>query len=136
VGYGIGPAELMRYFSRLRTTFSVSSIGQSAALAALDDKPHIRKTVENNRRGAEWLTARLCEMGYRPVPTWANFIFFDAGEDAGALAKRIEAEGVIVRPMTPWGIPSGIRVTIGTPEQNEQFVNALSRARERTLVNL
>ncbi len=136
VGYGIGPAELMRYFSRLRTTFSVSSIGQAAALAALDDKEHIRRTVENNRGGAEWLSARLREMGYRPVPTWANFIFFDAGEDAGALAKRIEAEGVIVRPMGPWGIPNAIRVTIGTPEQNQIFVNALSRARERTLVNL
>ncbi len=134
VGYGIGPAELMRYFSRLRTTFSVSSIGQAAALAALDDKPHIRKTVENNQHGAEWLTARLREMGYRPVPTWANFIFFDAGEDAGALAKRIEANGVIVRPMGPWGIPTAIRVTIGTREQNEMFIHALSRARERALV--
>ncbi len=134
VGYGIGPAELMRYFSRLRTTFSVSSLGQAAALAALDDKPHIRKTVENNRRGAEWLAARLREMGYQPVPTWANFIFFDAGEDAGSLAKRIEANGVIVRPMGPWGIANGIRVTIGTPEQNEMFINALNRARERALV--
>jgi len=70
-------------------------------------------------------------MGYRPIPTFANFIFFDAGEDAAVLGKRIQGEGIIVRPLGPWGIPTGIRVTIGTPEQNEMFIAALARATEK-----
>jgi histidinol-phosphate aminotransferase len=131
VGYGLGPGVLMQYFHRMRTTFSVSALAEAAALAALDDKEHTSKTIANNRRGAESLMSKLSEMGYRPIPTFANFIFFDAGEDAAALSKRIQAEGIIVRPLGPWGAPTAIRVTIGTPEQNELFIAALARATER-----
>jgi len=88
-------------------------------------------TIANNRSGAEFLTTKLVEMGYHPIPTFANFIFFDAGEDAAALSKRIQSEGVIVRPLGPWGIPTGIRVTIGTPEQNQRFIAALAKATEK-----
>jgi len=128
VGYGLGPAALMPYFHRMRTTFSVTALAEAAALAALDDQEHFQKTIANNRRGAEFLMSRLSEMGYRPIPTFANFIYFDVGEDAAALSKRIQSEGVIVRPLGPWGIPTAIRVTIGTPEQNELFIAALARA--------
>lgn len=131
VGYGLGPAALMQYFNRMRTTFSVTALAEAAALAALDDQEHFGKTIANNRRGAEFLMSKLSEMGYRPVPTFANFIFFDAGEDAAALGKRLQAGGVIVRPLGPWGIPTAIRVTIGKPEQNELFIAALSRATEK-----
>lgn len=134
VGYGLGPAPLMQYFNRLRTTFSVSVIAEAAAIAALQDEAHIGKTVENNRYGAQWLSKKLTEMGLRPVPTYANFIFVDVGEDAAALGKRIQAEGVIVRPMTAWGISTAIRVTIGTPEQNERFVTALAKVLEKAAV--
>ena len=131
VGYGLGPAALMPYFHRMRTTFSVTALAEAAALAALDDQEHFQKTIANNRRGAEFLMSRLSEMGYRPIPTFANFIYFDVGEDAAALSKRIQSEGVIVRPLGPWGIPTAIRVTIGTPEQNELFIAALARATEK-----
>ena len=131
VGYGLGPAVLMQYFHRMRTTFSVSALAEAAALAALDDQEHTRKTIANNRRGAEFLMSKLSEMGYRPVPTFANFIFFDAGEDAAALSKHLQAGGIIVRPLGPWGIPTAIRVTIGTPEHNELFIAALARATEK-----
>jgi histidinol-phosphate aminotransferase len=131
VGYGLGPAVLMQYFNRMRTTFSVSSLAEAAALAALDDREHFEKTIANNRSGAEFLARKLSEMGYRPIPTFANFIFFDAGEDAAALSKRIQSEGVIVRPLGPWGMPTAIRVTIGTPEQNELFIAALAKATEK-----
>ena len=131
MGYGLGPAALMQYFHRMRTTFSVSALAEAAALAALDDQEHSCKTIANNRHGAEFLMSKLGEMGYRPIPTFANFIFFDAGEDAATLSKRIQSEGVIVRPLGPWGIPTAIRVTIGTPEQNQMFLAALARATEK-----
>jgi histidinol-phosphate aminotransferase len=131
VGYGLGPAVLMQYFNRMRTTFSVTALAEAAALAALDDQEHFRKTIANNRRGAEFLMGKLSEMGYRPIPSFANFIFFDAGEDAAVLGKRLQAGGIIVRPLGPWGIPTAIRVTIGTPEQNELFIAALSGATEK-----
>jgi histidinol-phosphate aminotransferase len=134
VGYGFGPPEIIAYLERLKTAFSVSAVAEAGALAAMDDTEHIRKTVENNERGAEFLTDKLKELGYNPVPTWANFIYFDAGADAGALVKRIQEEGVIVRSLVPWGIPTAIRVTIGTPEQNQRFIAALAKATERAAV--
>jgi histidinol-phosphate aminotransferase len=134
VGYGIGPAELMGYFARMRTTFSISTVAQAAALAALDDEAHVRKTLENNAEQAERLVTGLVELGYAPIPTWTNFLYCELGDDAAAVAKRLQAEGVIVRPLGPWGAPTAIRITIGTPEQNDAFLRAFKKVMERTTV--
>jgi histidinol-phosphate aminotransferase len=134
VGYGIGPSELMSYFARMRTTFSVSTLAQAAALAALDDEAHIQKTLKNNAEQAELLIEGMTELGYRPLPTWANFLYCELGDDAAAVAKRLQAEGVIVRPLAPWGAPTAIRVTIGTPEQNDIFLKAFKKVREHATV--
>jgi histidinol-phosphate aminotransferase len=134
VGYGIGPAELMSYFARMRTTFSVSGVAQAAALAALEDEEHTAKTLSNNAEQAEKLTAGLSELGYQPVPTWANFLYCEMGDDAGGIAKHLQADGIIVRPLGPWGAPTAIRITIGTPEQNATFLRAFKKVMGRTTV--
>jgi histidinol-phosphate aminotransferase len=125
LGYGCGDPELFQYFGRVRNSFSVSVIAQAAGLAAIRDEGHIRRTVENNYEGAKWLMPQFAELGLRAVPTSANFIYFEVDEDANAFANRMQTEGVIVRSLVPWGIANGIRVTIGTPEQNELFIRAL-----------
>jgi histidinol-phosphate aminotransferase len=134
VGYGIGPVELMSYFTRMRTTFSVSTVAQAAALAALDDDPHTQKALKNNAEQSERLIAEIAELGHHPVPTWANFVYCELGDDAAAVAKRLQAEGIIVRPLGPWGAPTAIRITIGTPEQNELFLKAFKKVTERATV--
>ena len=134
VGYGIGPVELMGYFARMRTTFSISTVAQAAALAALDDEAHVKKTLKNNAEQAERLTAGITELGYSPIPTWANFVYCELGDDAAAVAKRLQAEGVIVRPLGPWGARTAIRITIGTPEQNDVFLKAFKKVMARTTV--
>ena len=127
LGYACGDTELLRFFARVRNSFSVSVLAEAAGLAAIRDESHIRKTVENNAVGAVWLTERLQEIGIQVVPTSANFIYFTVDEDAGAFTARMQAEGVIIRSLAPWGIPNGIRVSIGTPEQNEMFLRALKK---------
>ena len=125
VGYGIGPARLMSVFAPLRTIFSVSSIAQAGALAALGDTEHIRKAVENNAEQAEELTAGMKGIGF-PVPqTWANFLYCELGQDAAAFAERLRTAGVIVQPLGMWGAPTAIRISIGTEEQNIQLLKAL-----------
>jgi histidinol-phosphate aminotransferase len=76
----------------------------------------------------------MSEMGYCPLSTWANFVYCDVGDDAAAVATRLQAEGVIVRPLGPWGAPSAIRMTIGTPEQNDIFLHAFRKVMERASV--
>jgi histidinol-phosphate aminotransferase len=127
VGYGMGPAELLGYCARMRNTFSVSSIAQAAALAALDDHHHLQRVVENNALQSQVLAKELSALGYRVVPTSANFLFCDLGEDAASFTNRLQDEGVAVRPLRHWGAPNCIRVTIGTPEQNQAFLGAMRR---------
>lgn len=127
IGYGMGPAELIGYCARLHVTFSVSSVAQAAAAAALNDEAHIGKTLRNNAEGTHWLHEQLSEMGFRPVPTWTNFVYCEVGEDSMAVAKHMQDEGVIIRPLKSWGAPTAIRVTAGTPEENRQFMAAFRK---------
>jgi histidinol-phosphate aminotransferase len=132
IGYGVGPAELIGYLQRLKPAFQVSSLGETAALAALADEAHVRKAIEANGAGERLLAPAIAAMGIRVTPTWANFLFCRVGEDATSLCQQLQEEGVIVRPMTgSWGAPDAFRVTIGTPEQNEQFLATLKRIRAR-----
>ncbi len=131
VGYGLGPAELLGYCARMRNTFSVSSVAQAAAMAAIDDAEHIRRVVENNVMQSQVLAQGLSGFGYRVTPTSTNFMYCDLGEDAAAVANRLQDEGVAVRPLGHWGAPNCIRVTIGTPEQNQAFLQAARRLERR-----
>jgi len=131
IGYGMGPAELIGYCAGLHVTFSVSGVAQSAALAALKDEAHIGKTLRNNAEGTQWLCEQFREMGYQPVPTWANFVYCDVGEDSVAVVKRMQDAGVIIRPLKPWGAPAAIRVSAGTPEENQQFLAAFKKVMPR-----
>jgi len=133
LGYACGDPELLRYFARVRNSFSVSVVAEAAGLAAIRDVDHIRKTVENNAVGAAWLMERFKELGVKAIPTSANFIHFTVDEDAGAFTKRMQAEGVIVRSLVPWGAPNAVRVSIGTPEQNETFIRALKKLVRQTV---
>ena len=131
VGYGIGPARLISLFTPLRTIFSVSSIAQAAALAALHDTDHIQRAVENNAEQSEILTAGLNRLGF-PVPqTWANFLYCELGQDAANFAERLRIARVIVQPLGTWGAPTAIRVSIGTPEENRVLLEALGEVLSR-----
>ena len=134
VGYGFASERMIAYFVRLQMAFAVSGVAEAGALAALDDTAHIRRTVENNRAGAKWLMDKFRDLGIKAVPTAANFIYFEV-EDAAQVAQRVQAGGVIIRPLTGgWACPGALRVTIGTPEQNERFIKALAKATERAPV--
>ncbi len=127
IGYGMGPAELLSYCTRMQNTFSVSSVAVEAALAAVDDAAHIERTVANNAEQAQVLGVGLSELGFRVLPTWANFLYCEVGYDAGAIAEHLRQEGISVRPLGAWGSPNSIRVSIGTPQQNERFLDAMRR---------
>jgi len=131
VGYGMGPAELIAYCAGLHVTFSVSSVAQAAALAALRDEEHIGKTLRNNAEGVAWLGEQFAAMGFRPVPSWANFVYCDVGEDSVEVVKRLQDEGVIIRPLKPWGAATAIRVSGGTPDENRRFIAAFRKVMPR-----
>jgi histidinol-phosphate aminotransferase len=130
VGYAIGPAELIAYIAQLQEVFALSTIAQAAALAAVDDEQHVQRALENNALQAEWMERELKNLGYNVLPTWTNFIAIDVGEDSNEFAQRLRDRGVLVRPLRAWGAPTSIRVTLGTPDQNQFFVEALAREKQ------
>jgi len=127
IGYGLGPAELLSYCARMRSTFSVASLAQVAALAALDDGNHLARTIANNAEQAQILGVGLSEMGFTVVPTWANFLCCDLGSDATPVAEQLRAEGISVRPLAAWGLPTCLRVSIGTGAQNRAFLDGIQK---------
>ena len=127
IGHGLGPAELLSYCRRMQDTYSVSSIAQEGALAALDDADHVGRSVSHNAEQAKKLEVGLSELGLRVVPTWANFLYCELGQDAADVSRRLREDGVSVRPLGAWGAPTCIRVSIGTSQQNEKFLEAMRK---------
>jgi histidinol-phosphate aminotransferase len=122
VAYALGPAELLRRFAEVQSTFAVSVPAQAGAAAALDDLDHIACAVKNNAEGANLLSQELLQLGFRVPQTWGNFIYCDLQQDAAAFAQKMKQEGVLIRPLASWGAPAAIRITIGTPDQNRKFL--------------
>jgi histidinol-phosphate aminotransferase len=127
VGYLVGPEAVVREAMKVRNAFDVSELAHVAALASMDDAAEVARRRELNERGRAQLVAALGAAGMTPAPACANFVAVDVG-DGRAFARALEAEGVIVRPLEPFGAPGSIRVTVGTPEENAAFAAALERA--------
>ena len=123
VGYGIGPARLIDYMNRVRQPFSVGTLGQVAALAALEDSEHVERCVRLNRQERARLTQALAGMGVRVPPSQANFVFMELGRPGREVYEQLLAKGVIIRP---FGDTRFVRVTVGTPEENDRFLKAFS----------
>jgi histidinol-phosphate aminotransferase len=127
IGYGIGPAALLKEMDKVRTPFNTTSIAQVAALAAMGDVEHTRRSVESNRAGMLQLTAGLDKIGAKFVPSFGNFIYIESGIRASEVGREMEKLGVIVRPLDWMGMPDGLRVTVGTADENEKFLAAYSK---------
>ena len=131
IGYGIGHPTLVAEMNKLRTPFNVTSVGQAAALAALDDTEHVRRSVESNRAERRRLFLELTKLHLAPVPSETNFLFVPLGPYAKALCDELLHEGVIVRPMGWMGFPEAIRISVGNPAENTKLLAALSYALPR-----
>jgi histidinol-phosphate aminotransferase len=129
VGYAVADEELASYLERARHPFNVSLLAERAALAALEDEDHVRRSRQVNDEGARMLTRELQALGIEVWPTDANFLLARPGPGTYEALLR---EGVIVRPLAGFGLPDHVRITIGQPEENEKLVKALRTIRERT----
>ena len=125
VGYGIADADAVALMNRIRQPFNVNALGQVAALAALEDESHTLECVRMIEAGRHYLYDEFNALGVRYVPSRANFILVDVGRSASDIYQRLLKEGVIVRPMTPFGMESALRITVGTPQENRRLVKAL-----------
>jgi histidinol-phosphate aminotransferase len=124
VGYAYAGKELVALLHRVRQPFNVNAIGQAAALAALDDGEFAARCARDNRAGLAQLEAGCQELGLAVVPSVANFLLVKVGDGIGVFAA-LQRRGIIVRPVTPYGLPEWLRVTVGTRDQNERLLAVL-----------
>lgn len=124
IGYGIGHSDFIAALEKVRQPFNTNLIAQAGALAALDDVEHIHRTRMNNAAELQRYQRTFRELELEFVPSVANFILVRVGDGArvfGELQKR----GVITRPMAGYGLPEWIRISVGTPAENERCLKAL-----------
>jgi histidinol-phosphate aminotransferase len=135
IGYGIAREDIISEMNKLRPPFNTNSIAQNAALCALKDDEHVKRSRETNEQGKRFLYKELDALSLKYVPTEANFIYVLLGQEnppfpplvkggARGLYNELLRQGVIVRPVGP----QEIRVTIGLPEENKRFIEALKKS--------
>ncbi|HEY5228328.1 MAG TPA: histidinol-phosphate transaminase [Opitutaceae bacterium] len=127
VGYGYSTAELASLLDRIRQPFNVNAIAQAAAIAALGDQGFRDMTVRETRKGLKRLGEGFVKLGLEFVPSQANFVLVKVG-DGARVFDALQRKGVIVRPLKLYDLPEWIRVTAGTPEQNERLLAELGTA--------
>ena len=128
VGYAVAPAEVVTAIGKVRRAFDVNMAAQVAALASLDAEDELARRRRENAEGLAQLERIMRERGLEPAgPAVGNFLFAEVGEDSRGLFEQLLREGVIVRPTAGFGAPGAIRVTVGTPGENELFGEALGR---------
>jgi histidinol-phosphate aminotransferase len=129
IGYGFAHAELIRNLLKVKLPFEPSTPSQAAGIAALGDKEFLHRSLELNARGLRYLTTSLEEMGLHVVPSEANFVMavMPSDQDAARLFEQLLAQGVIVRPLTAFGLPRCIRVSTGTDDDNQRCIAAMRK---------
>jgi histidinol-phosphate aminotransferase len=125
VGYAVAAAEVVDAVDIVREPFNSNVLGQAAALAALEDRAHVRRTLELNRAERERVARGLRERGLTVLPSLANFLFVDVRRDAAAVYRGLLGHGVIVRPLRGYGFATALRISIGSPEDNGRLLAAL-----------
>ncbi len=125
VGYGVAPADVVVATSKVRRAFDVGATAQAAALASIGDDAELARRRTLNAAGRTQLEQVLRGHGLEPVgPSLGNFVYVEVG-DGRALFDELLRQGVIVRPLAGFGAPQAIRVSVGTPEENAIFAEAL-----------
>ncbi|WP_432720023.1 histidinol-phosphate transaminase [Jeongeupia wiesaeckerbachi] len=127
VGMALASPEVADLLNRLRQPFNVNSLAQAAACAALDDDAFLLESVRVNNAGMTQLTEAFRRQDLSFIQSWANFVTFHCG-DAGLLNQFMLERGVIVRPLTGYGLPNSLRVSIGLAEENARFIAVLDEA--------
>ena len=126
-GYGITAPATAALLHRVRPPFDTSILAQAAAMGALEDGEFLERTLALNRHGKRELYAACARLGLAAVPSHANFVLVDVGQDARTVARGLLQQGVIVRTPRHPALARYVRVSIGTEAQMRRFIAALER---------
>lgn len=122
IGYFVGPEPLIAALHKIRDSYNVNGLAQIAALATLDDLPHYRKNFRTIVRERNKLARSLSQLGFQVTPSSANFLLVSpprGSKTAADWQKQLRQQGILVRWFPDPSVRHCLRITIGTPEQNQ-----------------
>ncbi len=125
VGYAVSHPPVANLLNRVRQPFNVNIPAQAAAIAALGDAEHLQRSRQVNREGMALLQSALDELGLDYLPSGGNFLCVDMGRPGPEVFQDLLRRGVIVRPVSNYGLPNFLRITIGTEQENRRLLQAL-----------
>ncbi|MFW6006985.1 MAG: histidinol-phosphate transaminase [Bacillota bacterium] len=125
LGYAVAQPDIIEVLKKARDPFNVNRLAEEAGKAALADKEFLQKSIANNENGKKYLYNELDRLGLNYIPTSSNFILVNVKTNSMDLFENLLTRGVIIRPGKPLGYPGHIRVTVGLPEENKLFIQAL-----------
>ena len=134
IGYSVSSPEFADLLNRVRQPFNANSLALAAAEAALADTEHVAESRRLNHDGMARLTEGFAALSLEWIPSAGNFVTvrLGPGHDAATIYDMLLDHGVIVRPVANYGMREHLRVTVGLPEENRRFLDALARTLERT----
>ena len=124
IGYGFAPPHIAGLLNRSRQPFNANAIAQAAALAAINDQEHIEATVQNNKDGIAFFENAFEQRNWEFIPSHANFVLVKVG-DGDHVFQELLKKGVIVRAMRGYKLPEWVRISVGTPPQNQRCLQEL-----------
>lgn len=127
VGYAVCSEEIADLLNRVRQPFNVNSMALVAATAALEDEAHVENCREINIKGIKFWRAACQYRGLDYIPSVGNFVTVDFEQDAQPIYDAMLREAVIVRPLANYKMPHHLRITVSTPEQNQQCLDAFDK---------
>jgi histidinol-phosphate aminotransferase len=128
VGYAVGHPDFIGGMKRVREAFATNRLAQIAAVAALDDDEFLEQVITMNREGREYLYQEFERLGLPYVKSETNFMLVDTKKDVREVFVELQQQGVIVRPAYIWDMPTWLRVSVGTRDQNEKFIQTLEQS--------
>jgi histidinol-phosphate aminotransferase len=126
IGYAMGHPGMISVLEKIREPFNTNMLAQVGALAALDDKEHLKKCRANNKAGLAFLMKNFKRLKLKYIPSAGNFIMVHVGNGMQVF-QEIQKLGVITRPVGVYQMPEWLRVTVGTPAENKRFITALEK---------
>lgn len=126
IGYGFAHPDVISILLKIKPPFNVNVLAQAAGIAALDDNDFVAQSVEANKIGRQVLYRELDKLGLSYAESHTNFVLIRIGANASTIQQKMLERGVIVRPCGGYDLPDYLRISIGTPEQNERFIMTLS----------
>ena len=126
-GYGFASEELLGYLNRVRLPLNITGPAQIAAITALHDEDFKKRTVQNVENGRNLFYQWFEKSGLEYVKSNTNFVFFKIGKDSVTVVKELEKKGILIRAGEEYGFSDMLRISIGTPEENQTVIKELER---------